>query len=149
MEKGCQWRNFLISLHIRVSEKRLTEFDFTEAYFRKKVVSVIALSLLLLLLSLSVSPIIAYASLSSSNHSTSSEGCSEGYGYYVDDPDPICEPLDKIGKGPPPNTVFCSALGCPYNPPNLSNLEDEDQDNNTNSRSSDQDLNGFSSTNDN
>jgi hypothetical protein len=126
----------------------MTEFDFTEGYFRKKAVSMIALSLLLLLLSLSASPIVAYASLSVSNHSTSSEGCSEGHGYYIDDPDPICEPLDKIGKGPPPNTVFCSALGCPYNPPNLLNLE-EDQDNNTDSRSSDQDLNGVNSTNDN
>ena len=96
--KGLSMEEHLISLHIRVSEKRLTEFDFTEAYFRKKVVSVIALSLSSLLLSLSVSPIIAYASLSSSNHSTSSEGCSEGYGYYVDDPDLICEPLDKIKK---------------------------------------------------
>jgi len=125
----------------------MTEFDFTEGYLGKKVVSMIALSLLLLLLSLLVSPLIAYASLSSSNHSTSSEGCSEGYGYYVDNPDPICEPLDKIGKGPPPNTMFCSALGCPYNPPSLPNLEDEDQDdNNTDNRSSDQDLNGVSST---
>lgn len=32
---------------------------------------------------------------------TKSEGCGEGYGYYVDDPTPICEPLDKIGQGPP------------------------------------------------
>jgi hypothetical protein len=127
----------------------MAEFDFTEGFFRKKVDCMIALSLLLLLLSLSVSPIIVYASLSSSNHSTSLEGCSEGYGYYVDDPDPICEPLDRIGEGPPPNTVFCSALGCPYNPPNLPDLEDEDQNNNTNSRSGDQDLNGVSSTSDN
>ena len=50
---------------------------------------------------------------------TSSEGCSEGWGYYVDDPNPICEPLDKIGQGPPPDQAFCAALGCPYNPPNL------------------------------
>lgn len=81
----------------------------------------------------SVSSVVSYAS----SQSTSSEGCGEGYGYYTDDPDPICEPLDKIGKGPPPNTVFCTALGCPYNPPNLPadgrpNLspgpEDKDQD---------------------
>jgi hypothetical protein len=72
----------------------------------------------------SLSSIIAYAL----GQSTSSEGCSEGYGYYTDDPDPICEPLDKIGEGPPPNTVFCTALGCPYNPPNLpADLEDKDQ----------------------
>jgi hypothetical protein len=48
---------------------------------------------------------------------TSSEGCGEGFGYHVDDPSPICEPLDKIGKGPPPDMAFCAALGCPYNPP--------------------------------
>jgi hypothetical protein len=46
-----------------------------------------------------------------------SKGCSEGWGYYVNDPDPICEPLDKIGEGPPPDQAFCAALGCPYNPP--------------------------------
>jgi hypothetical protein len=40
-------------------------------------------------------------------------------GYLVDDPDPICEPLDKIGEDPPQETGFCAALGCPYNPPNL------------------------------
>jgi hypothetical protein len=127
----------------------MTEFDFTEAYFTNKVVFMIALSFLLLLPSLSISPIIAYASLLSTDHSTSSEGCREGFGYYVDDPDPICEPLDKIGKGPPPNTVFCSSLGCPYNPPNLSNQQVEDQNNNTDSRSSVQDLNEINSTNDN
>ena len=81
--------------------------------------------LVALLILSSVSSVVAYAS----SQSTSSEGCSEGYGYYTDDPDPICEPLDKIGKGPPPNTVFCTALGCPYNPPNLPpDLEDKDQD---------------------
>jgi hypothetical protein len=61
-----------------------------------------------LLLVLSVSSIIAYASSPPSSTSpspspppTSSKGCAEGWGYYVDDPDPICEPLDKIGEGPP------------------------------------------------
>jgi hypothetical protein len=43
----------------------------------------------------------------------------EGWGYYVDDPDPICEPLEKMGEDPPQNVGFCAALGCPYNPPNL------------------------------
>jgi hypothetical protein len=52
---------------------------------------------------------------------TTSEGCAEGWGYYVDDPNPICEPLDAIGEGPPKDLAFCAALGCPYNPPNLSN----------------------------
>src|SRR5688500_6765294 len=47
-----------------------------------------------------------------------SKGCGEGYGYYADDPNPICEPLDSIGQGPPPDQAFCAALGCPYNPPN-------------------------------
>ena len=76
----------------------------------------------------SVSPII-YAS-SSSSDSISSEGCGEGHGYYTDDPDPICEPFDRIGKGPPPDTVFCSALGCPYNPPNLPQLSIEEPEHN-------------------
>jgi len=71
--------------------------------------------LVALLILSSVSSVVGYAS----SQSTSSEGCGEGYGYYTDDPDPICEPLDKIGESPPPNTVFCTALGCPYNPPNL------------------------------
>jgi hypothetical protein len=47
----------------------------------------------------------------------SSSGCGEGYGYNADDPNPVCEPLDRIGKGPPPDQAFCAALGCPYNPP--------------------------------
>jgi hypothetical protein len=52
----------------------------------------------------------------------SSKGCGEGWGYYVDDPNPICEPIDKIGQGPPPDQAFCAALGCPYNPPAESEL---------------------------
>lgn len=87
-----------------------------------KETSVCVVALLLLLLLLLLSSIIVYAS-SLSNHSTSSKGCGEGYGYYVDDPDPICEPLGKIGEGPPQDALFCAALGCPYNPPEL---EDED-----------------------
>ena len=47
---------------------------------------------------------------------TTSEGCVEGWGYYVDDSSHICEPLDKIGKSPPSDMAFCAALGCPYNP---------------------------------
>jgi hypothetical protein len=77
-----------------------------------------------LLLLLSVSSTVAYASsppssTSSSPPPTSSKGCADGWGYYADDPDPICEPLDKIGEGPPKDLGFCAALGCPYNPPNL------------------------------
>jgi hypothetical protein len=79
-----------------------------------------------LLLVLSVSSIIAYASSPPSSTSpspspppTSSKGCAEGWGYDVDDPDPICEPLDKIGEAPPKDVGFCATLGCPYNPPNL------------------------------
>jgi hypothetical protein len=64
--------------------------------------------------------------------STSSKGCAEGWGYYVDDPDPVCEPLDKIGQGPSQDVGFCAALGCPYNPPNLPSpspdIEDGDQE---------------------
>lgn len=59
---------------------------------------------------------------------TSSEGCGEGYGYYVGDPNPICEPLDKIGQGPPPDQAFCAALGCPYNPPSDSELPVDDSE---------------------
>jgi hypothetical protein len=77
------------------------------------------LLLFLLLLSSSLSSVCLTIYASSSSDSISSEGCDKGHGYYADDPDPICEPFDRIGKGPPPNTVFCSALGCPYNPPNL------------------------------
>jgi hypothetical protein len=64
---------------------------------------------------------------------TSSKGCGAGWGYYIDDPNPICEPLDKIGEGPPPDMAFCAALGCPYNPPadsELPVLDSEINDNN-------------------
>jgi hypothetical protein len=54
------------------------------------------------------------------NRTVTSKGCGEGWGYYVDNPNPICEPLDKLGEGPQNNTTFCAALGCPYNPPDLS-----------------------------
>ena len=47
----------------------------------------------------------------------SSSGCGEGYGYNANDPNPVCEPLDRISKGLPPDQAFCAALGCPYNPP--------------------------------
>ena len=107
--------------------------------------------LLLFLLSLPslVNPITyASSSSSSSSHSISSKGCGEGYGYYMDDPDPICEPFDRIGKGPP-NSVFCTALGCPYNPPDLVD-GDQDMDNITSSSDQDLDLDGVNddSTND-
>lgn len=52
-----------------------------------------------------------------------SEGCRSGYGYEVNDENPICRPLaqtkeekDNITK----SAIFCEALGCPYNPPNPS-----------------------------
>ena len=48
-----------------------------------------------------------------------SEGCGGGFGYYKDDPSPRCYPLDSIGKEPPPGIAFCTALGCPYNPPSV------------------------------
>lgn len=60
---------------------------------------------------------------------TSSEGCGEGWGYYANDPNPICEPLDKIGQGPPPDQAFCAALGCPYNPPAETEQLDENNNN--------------------
>jgi hypothetical protein len=56
---------------------------------------------------------------SEQDRTITSDGCAEGWSYYVDNPNPIYEPIDKIGKGPPPNKGFCAALGCPYNPPNL------------------------------
>jgi hypothetical protein len=77
--------------------------------------SEIRIYLVALLILSSISSIVAYAS----GPATSSKGCAEGWGYYVGDSDPICEPLDKIGEGPPQDMGFCAALGCPYNPPNL------------------------------
>jgi len=65
------------------------------------------------------------------HHLLPQRGCAEGWGYYIDDPDAICELLDKIGEGPPQDVRFCAVLGCPYNPSNLpspsSDQEDENQ----------------------
>jgi hypothetical protein len=49
------------------------------------------------------------------NNRYTSEGCSSGYGYEVGDENPICEPLSQSKEDN--QTVFCEALGCPYNPP--------------------------------
>lgn len=49
-----------------------------------------------------------------------SKGCAEGLGYHVNDPNPRCYPLDAIGEEPPEGTMYCAALGCPWNPPDLS-----------------------------
>jgi hypothetical protein len=107
--------------------------DFKVKVWKETTVGVVALLLLLLLLLLS-SFIVAYVYSSlSSNHSISSIGWNEGYGFYVDDPDPICEPLGKIGEGPPQDAPFCAALGCPYNPPELRH---EDPSGNSSSNSS-------------
>jgi hypothetical protein len=102
---------------------------------RSSEIRACVVTILLLLLLSSVSSIVVYASnlsSSSSSPSTSSKGCAEGWGYYVDDPDPVCEPLDKIGQGPSQDVGFCAALGCPYNPPNLPSpspdIEDGDQE---------------------
>jgi hypothetical protein len=43
-------------------------------------------------------------------------GCTPGYGYDPNSPNPICVPLD--GSEKPEGVITCSALGCPYNPPN-------------------------------
>jgi hypothetical protein len=43
-------------------------------------------------------------------------GCTPGYGYDSNSPNPICVPLD--GSEKPEGVITCSALGCPYNPPN-------------------------------
>jgi hypothetical protein len=43
-------------------------------------------------------------------------GCTTGYGYDPNNPNPICVPLD--GSEKPEDVITCSALGCPYNPPN-------------------------------
>ena len=43
-------------------------------------------------------------------------GCTPGYGYDPYSPNPICVPLD--GSEKPEGVITCSALGCPYNPPN-------------------------------
>lgn len=72
---------------------------------------------------LAINTLFAYATTTSSTEqpfaTTTSEGCAEGWGYYVDDPTPICEPLDAIGEDPPKDVAFCAAHGCPYNLPNL------------------------------
>ena len=51
-----------------------------------------------------------------SNSTLITLGCTPGYGYDPNSPNPICVPLD--GSEKPEGVVTCSALGCPYNPPN-------------------------------
>lgn len=90
--------------------------------------NIVTMSLLLTLIVIFTIPIYATTAFAASttppeeseqDRTITSEGCAEGWGYYVDNPNPICEPIDKIGEGPPSNKGFCAALGCPYNPPNL------------------------------
>ena len=50
------------------------------------------------------------------NLTLSTVGCTPGYGYDPNSPNPICVPLD--GSEKPEGVITCSALGCPYNPPN-------------------------------
>ena len=50
-----------------------------------------------------------------SNSTLITLGCRPGYGYDPNSPNPICVPLDGSEK---PGVITCSALGCPYNPPN-------------------------------
>ena len=50
-----------------------------------------------------------------SNSTLITIGCTLGYGYDPNSPNPICVPLDGSEK---PGVITCSALGCPYNPPN-------------------------------
>ena len=50
-----------------------------------------------------------------SNSTLITIGCTPGYGYDPNSPNPICVPLDGSEK---PGVITCSALGCPYNPPN-------------------------------
>jgi hypothetical protein len=49
-----------------------------------------------------------------------SEGCSRGFGYAINDTNPICKPLghtyEEI-KNLTKSAPFCEALGCPFNPP--------------------------------
>jgi hypothetical protein len=52
-----------------------------------------------------------------SNSTLITLGCTPGYGYDPNSPNPICVPLD--GSEKPEGVITCSALGCPYNPPNL------------------------------
>ena len=51
-----------------------------------------------------------------SNSTLITSGCTPGYGYDPNSPNPICVPLD--GSEKPEGVITCSALGCPYNPPN-------------------------------
>lgn len=48
------------------------------------------------------------------------EGCNHGYGYKVDDENPICVPLEQMSgleNNESKSPIFCDALGCPYSPP--------------------------------
>ena len=59
------------------------------------------------------------ANKTSATERITSEGCQPDYGYFKNDTDPKCYPLDSIGMPPPKDKVFCAALCCPYNPPAL------------------------------
>ncbi len=58
--------------------------------------------------------------IASANEGITSEGCQTSYGYFKNDTNPTCYPIDSIGVPPPKDKVFCSALGCPYNSLDLS-----------------------------
>jgi hypothetical protein len=85
-------------------------------------ISIIYLDLLLISFNLALASTTSN-STNSTSRETTSEGCGTGFGYYKDDNDPKYYPLDKIGHPPPEDIVFCAALGCPYNPPDLSNIQ--------------------------
>ena len=55
-------------------------------------------------------------SIVNSNSTLITIGCTPEYGYDPNSPNPICVPLD--GSKKPEGVISCSALGCPYNPPN-------------------------------
>ena len=51
-----------------------------------------------------------------SNSASTTVGCTPGYGYDPNSPNPACVPID--GSENPDEVITCSALGRQYNTPN-------------------------------
>jgi hypothetical protein len=83
------------------------------------MVFLVSLLLLLSLIPWNVNSEPLPANKTAATESITSEGCQPDHGYFKNDTDPKCYPLDSIGIPPPKDKVFCAALGCPYNPPDL------------------------------
>lgn len=54
-----------------------------------------------------------------------SKGCSQGYGYKVDDENPICIPLEQVNgveDNKTKSATFCETQDCPFNPDHRYNI---------------------------